>query len=216
MLAPFLGIVLLAHIAVLPVLVLLRAFGVQIGPAWRYYEALAGGIDAISRNVGMAAAWLTLVMVGVEFAIVVMSYVFSIGYIWMQESVVYMHAALFLLAASYTLLEEGHVRVDVFFREASIFQRALTDFLGAYFLLLPVMALTAWKAYPYVERSWMFFEGSKETSGIQAVYMLKTLIIIFAAMMIMQGFASAIRAAHNIFAPSSSAKAGPHAIGPEV
>ena len=147
---------------------------------------------------GKLVAWLAVLMVIVQFGIVTISYVFAIGSIWYQESVVYMHATLFLLAAAYTLIEDGHVRVDVFFRAASENRKALTDLLGHLAFLIPVMTLILWVAYPYVSRSWMFFEGSKETSGIHAVYLLKSLILIFAVMLALQAFSGIIRSAHRL------------------
>ena len=178
--------------------VVARAFG--LGPdalAWRLQSGLANRIIKINSSVGQMASWLALFMVIVQFVIVLMSYVFSVGFIWLQESMTYMHAALFMLAAAYTLGEDGHVRVDVFFRTAGIQQKSLTDFLGHLVLLIPLMVLTLQVAYPYVARSWASFEGSKETSGIQAVFLLKTLILVFAGTLLLQAYALAVRAGHR-------------------
>lgn len=155
---------------------------------------LARLIDRINDRIGRAVAWLALVMVLVQFVIVVQRYVFGIGSIWMQESMVYMHATLFMLAAGYTLLHNGHVRVDIFYREASPRRKALTDLAGALFFLLPMCAATAWLAWPYVANSWAIFEGSKETSGIHAVFLLKSVILAFAVLVALQGISLAIHA----------------------
>lgn len=155
---------------------------------------LARLIDRINDRIGRAVAWLALVMVLVQFVIVVQRYVFGIGSIWMQESMVYMHATLFMLAAGYTLLHNGHVRVDIFYREASPRRKALTDLAGALFFLLPMCAATAWLAWPYVANSWAIFEGSKETSGIHAVFLLKSVILAFAVLVALQGVSLAIHA----------------------
>jgi TRAP-type mannitol/chloroaromatic compound transport system permease small subunit len=214
MIAPALGVIIALHLALLPLLVLARIVGVRPAPVWRYLDKLASSIEAISRATGMGVAWVALLMVIVQFVVVAMSYVFSIGYIWLQESVVYMHALLFLTAAAFTLLEDGHVRVDVFFREAGEKQKAVTDFLGAYLFLLPVVVMIGWLGYPFVTRSWAYFEGSQETSGIQAVYLLKTFILLFAGLMLLQGYASAIRAAERLFGLGGVSHEP--AVGPEV
>ncbi len=133
-------------------------------------------------------------MVVVQFAVVVLRYVFGIGSIWLSESIIYGHAALFMLAAAWTLREGGHVRVDVFYADAMPRTRALIDLCGALFLLLPFMLVLAWFALPYVARSWAILETSPETSGIPAVFLLKTLIPLFAMLMALQGIAQAIRA----------------------
>ncbi|MEP0070693.1 TRAP transporter small permease subunit [Pyruvatibacter sp.] len=152
-------------------------------------------IDGLNNRIGRTVSWLALIMVVVQFVIVVQRYVFGIGSIWMQESIVYMHGFLFMLAAGYTLLHNGHVRVDVFYREATPRRKAMTDLFGVIFFLLPLCIAVAWLAWPYVSNSWAIFEGSKETSGIHGVYLLKTVIIIFAGLVALQGVSLA---AHSV------------------
>jgi TRAP-type mannitol/chloroaromatic compound transport system permease small subunit len=127
--------------------------------------------------------------------VVVLRYAFGIGSIWLSESVIYAHAALFMLAAAWTLQANGHVRVDVFYADASPRAKALVDLLGALLLLLPFMAVILWFALPYVARSWSILERSREASGLPLVYLLKTLIPLFALLMALAGIAQAIRAA---------------------
>ena len=138
--------------------------------------------------------WLLLVMALVQFAVVVLRYVFGINYIFMQESITYMHGAVFLLAGGYALLTNDHVRVDIFYREAPEKQKALVDFLGTYLLLFPVCLLLLWTASPYVANSWAVGEGSNESSGIQAVFIMKSFIPAFAVLLAMAGFNIAARA----------------------
>ena len=87
-------------------------------------------LDAVSIKVGHGVSWLTLLMVLVTFVIVVMRYVFDTGLIWLQESLTWMHAAVFMLGAAYTLQQEEHVRVDIFYREMSDRRRAWVNLLG--------------------------------------------------------------------------------------
>jgi TRAP-type mannitol/chloroaromatic compound transport system permease small subunit len=103
-----------------------------------------------------------------------------------------------MLAAAWTLRDGGHVRVDVFFAGASPRARAMIDLGGAVLLLLPFMAAVAWFAWPYVVRSWAILESSRETSGIPAVFLLKSLLLVFAFSMALQGMSQAIRAAHAL------------------
>lgn len=155
---------------------------------------LADRIDRLNGAIGRAVAWLALVVVLLQFSVVVLRYLFGVGSIWLTESVIYSHAALLLLAAAWTLKEGGHVRVDVFYETASPRTQAWINLLGSLLLLLPFMAVLIWFAWPYVARSWAILERSRETSGIPAVFLLKTLIPVFAAMMALQGVAQAIRA----------------------
>ena len=98
-------------------------------------------VDEINEYVGKAISWLTLLMVVITFAVVILRYVFSLGWVWMQESYVWLHGIIFMVGAGYTLLHNAHVRVDIFYRPASDRYRAFVDLLGAVFLLAPMIAI---------------------------------------------------------------------------
>jgi TRAP-type mannitol/chloroaromatic compound transport system permease small subunit len=137
----------------------------------------------------------------VEFAVVVMRYALGVGSIKLQESALYAYAGLFMLAAAWTLQVGGHVRVDIFYAQAKPRTRALVDLIGAVVFLLPFAAVLALLSVPYVERSWAIFERSRESSGLPFVYLLKTLIPLFALLIGLQGVAQAIRAALVLSGP---------------
>ena len=155
---------------------------------------LADRIDRLTAAVGRAAAWLALVVVLLEFALVVARYALALGSIWLSETVIYAHATLFMLAAAWTLRAGGHVRVDVFYAEASPRTKAIVDLIGSLLLLLPFMLLLLWLSVPYAARSWAILERSQELSGLPLVFVLKTVIPVFAVLMALQGIAQAIRA----------------------
>ena len=155
---------------------------------------LADRIDRLTAAVGRAAAWLALVVVLLEFALVVARYALALGSIWLSETVIYAHATLFMLAAAWTLRAGGHVRVDVFYAEASPRTKAIVDLVGSLLLLLPFMLLLLWLSVPYAARSWAILERSQELSGLPLVFVLKTVIPVFAVLMALQGIAQAIRA----------------------
>ncbi len=155
---------------------------------------LSGAFELITKTIGRSVMWLLLAMAVIQFGVVILRYVFGLNYIFMQESITYMHGAVFLLAGGYALLTDDHVRVDIFYREAPPKRKALVDLLGTYLLLTPVCLLLIWTASPYVARSWSVGEGSNETSGIQALFILKSFIPAFAALMMMAGFVIAARA----------------------
>ena len=159
---------------------------------------LANRIDRLTSAIGTAAAWLTLLIVLTQFAVVLMRYVLGIGSIWLSESILYFHAALFMLAAAWTLQQDAHVRVDIFYAEASSSSRALIDLFGALLLLLPFAVVIVVFSVPYVARSWTILERSRETSGLPIVFLLKTLIPLFALLLALQGIAQAIRAAVSL------------------
>ena len=159
-----------------------------------FMTALADRIDRLTTGIGRTVAWLALAVVLLQFALVVARYLFGLGSIWVTEAVIYGHATLFMLAAAWTLRAGGHVRVDVFYAEASVRTRAIIDLLGALLLLLPFAMVLIWLSLPYAARSWDILERSQESSGLPLVYLLKTLIPLFALLMALQGVAQAIRA----------------------
>jgi TRAP-type mannitol/chloroaromatic compound transport system permease small subunit len=157
-------------------------------------EKLANTIDKLNAAIGRGAAWLALVIVMLQFALVVARYVFSLGSIWLSETVIYAHAALFLLAAAWTLQLGGHVRVDIFYADARPRTKAWIDLIGALALLFPVMLVLLWLSWPYAARSWAVLERSQEASGLPLVFVLKSFIPAFAVLMALQGVAQAVRA----------------------
>jgi len=123
-------------------------------------------IDRFSDASGKLVAWLTLFMVIVTFIIVVMRYVFDAGFIWLQESVIWMHATVFMVGAAYTFRHEKHVRVDVFYRDMSQRRRALVDAIGVLFFLLPLCGFLAVKSFDFALTSWSMHEASRESGGL--------------------------------------------------
>ena len=110
-------------------------------------------IDAFNEQLGRIVAWFALIMVLMQFIVVVLRYVFGLGFIPMQESIVFMHAMLFLVAAGYTLLHDGHVRVDIFYGGATEKSKALVNFLGVLVFLWPLCAMLMWKSLVFVGAS---------------------------------------------------------------
>ena len=158
------------------------------------FERLIGLFEAINEWLGRLVSWLSLCMVLVTFFVVVMRYAFDLGWIWLQESVTFMHAALFLVGAAYTLKHQGHVRVDIFFRRFTTRTRAWVDLLGSLLLLLPVCLFIFSVSWDYVAESWRLHEGSREAGGLDGVYLLKSLILVMALLLVLQGAAMAMRA----------------------
>jgi len=150
-------------------------------------------LDAVNHAVGMAVRWLALAMVLLQFAIVVLRYVFGISFIFLNEGVLYMHAALFMLGAGYTLLVDAHVRVDIFYARLPPRGRVAIDLLGHLGFLLPSMLVVAWFTWPSVRNSWAVLEGPISVGGIPASFLLKSLIPAFCLLLAVQGLACALK-----------------------
>src|SRR5210317_1097254 len=105
-------------------------------------------------------------MVIVTVVIVVMRYVFDAGTVWLQESVVWMHAVVFMLGAAYTLQQDEHVRVDIFYRDMTERRRAWVNLLGVLLFVLPLCCFLVFTSFDYVMASWRIREVSREAGGL--------------------------------------------------
>jgi len=152
-------------------------------------SAIGQWIDWLAEMTGRLVAWFTLAMVLITFGVVVARYGFGAGSIAVQESITYLHAAVFLLGAAYTLKHEQHVRVDIFYQKMSERRRAFIDIFGVLLFLLPSCGFIFWISLDYVGSSWAIRETSREAGGLALVYLLKTLIPVFALALIAQGIA---------------------------
>ena len=146
-------------------------------------------VDALNETIGRIAAWLTLATVLICAVVVVMRYAFSTGFIWLQELYVWTYAGVFMLGAGYTLLHDGHVRVDIFYARAGPRGRAIVNIFGVIVFLLPWIVLTAWMSVPYVRASWALGEESPQSGGMPGLYLLKSVLLVFCVIVGLQGLA---------------------------
>lgn len=159
----------------------------------RTLKLIASYLTFFNTAIGRVVAWLVLFMTLMQFVIVIMRYVFSYGSIQMQESIWYMHGLLFMLGAGYTLVREGHVRLDVFYREAAERTKAWINLVGSSIFLLPFCIANFGYAWSLVLNSWAVREGSTETVGLPYIYLFKTVILVFSILLAMEGIALGIR-----------------------
>jgi len=157
-------------------------------------ESIYTLLDRFSDTIGRCVAWLALIMVVLQFALVMMRYLFGISMVMLDESLLYLHGFLFLFAAAYTLKHNGHVRVDLLYRDAPLRTKALVNLLGTLLFLVPLTAFIWWAGFPFVEAAWQSREGSTETSGLPFLYLYKSAILVFAVMLGLQAIAEAIKA----------------------
>ncbi len=154
---------------------------------------IARAIDGVNARVGNAIAWTAFIMVLVQFAVVILRYVFAFSNTALSESIWYLHGLLFMIGAGYTLLHDGHVRVDVFYREASERYRAWVDVIGSLLFVMPLCILIFWLSWNYVINAWLVLEGSLELAGLPLVFLYKTVIWLFAALVGLQGLSTSIK-----------------------
>ena len=153
--------------------------------------AISSGLRHVIEVCGQSVAWLTLLMVLLTFSIVILRYGFNLGWIWLQEIVIYLHVAVFTIAAAWTLQRDGHVRVDIFYTDMPVKRRAMVDLFGTLIFLVPFCLFILIVSTPYVANSWQLLESSREAGGLPLVFLLKSLILVLPALLLGQAFITA-------------------------
>lgn len=150
-------------------------------------------VDALNERIGQGVAWMTLLMVLITFVVVVLRYVYAIGWVWLQESYVWLHGMVFMFGAGYTLLHNGHVRVDIFYRPNDAQYKAWVDLVGSILLILPLIVVVFSVSLDYVATSWASLEESREAGGLPGLFLLKSVLLVFCVLMGLQGLSLAGR-----------------------
>jgi TRAP-type mannitol/chloroaromatic compound transport system permease small subunit len=150
-------------------------------------------ISALNRVIGEVLCWLALACVLLCFTVVVQRYFFNTSTLWLQDLYVWVSGAMFTGVAGFALLRDDHVRVDIFYRPASIRRKAIADLFGVLVFLLPFMFIVIYYGLPAVRRSWSYFEASGNVGGMPGLYILKSFILVFAVLVGLQGLAMALR-----------------------
>lgn len=169
---------------------------------------IAKWINQLNYRLGQMISWLTLMLVALAIIVVLSRYLLGIGSIAIQESVTYVHAVIFMLGLAFTLQRDGHVRVDIFYREFSARRKAIVDLIGAVIFLLPFCGLIFVSSWDYVMASWSIRETSSEVGGIAAIYLLKTLMLFMPITLALQGLAQIIESVLVLKVNSGSMERG--------
>jgi TRAP-type mannitol/chloroaromatic compound transport system permease small subunit len=181
--------------------VVIAIIGIEAMRILARLELLERAINGFSEMTGRAVSWLFVAMVVVQVAVVIFRYVFGIGDPLANDAVHYMHVITFMTLAGYALRHDAHVRVDIFYLNSADRVKGMIDLGGVVLALWPMCAVMAWSAWPYVANSWAIREGSARVSGIQGTFFLKTFILVFAAVLALQGVAMAISGLTRIARP---------------
>ena len=156
--------------------------------------AIVRGINALNAVIGRVVSWLALGIVIACFTVVVQRYLFGVSYLWLRDLYIWLNGAMFTGVAGFALARGDHVRVDIFYRPASVRRKAIVDLFGVLVFILPFMVVVVLYSWPFVTRSWSYWEGSSNVGGMPGLYILKSFIIVFAALVTLQGVAMALRA----------------------
>ena len=150
-------------------------------------------IENITSKIGRQVSWLILFMTLIAFSVALLRYFFNIGFVWMQELYIWMHGLVFLLAAAYTLQEDKHVRVDIFYRKFSEKNKAYINVFFSILFIIPFILIVSKYSIPYILKSWLSLEKSREAGGLQFLYIYKTSIILFCFLLFIQAISLILR-----------------------
>jgi len=150
-------------------------------------------IDGINTKIGHAISWLSTLLVVVVCYDVFTRYFLRKSSVGVQELEWHIFAVLFLLAAAYTLQQDGHVRVDVFYTLLSPRGQAWVNLIGGIIFLIPFCLLVLWASKGFVSMSWAIQETSPDPGGLPYRYLLKAMVPAGFSLILIQGIALILR-----------------------
>ena len=150
-------------------------------------------LDSFSEATGRFCSWFVALMTLITCVVVVMRYGLDLGSVLLQDVVLYLHGALFLLGSSFALKRNAHVRVDIFYRDSSEKKKAFVDLLGHCLFMQPVCWAIFLFSWGYVEFSWRIMEVSPEPDGLPFVYLQKSLLIVLCVFLALQSLSEIIK-----------------------
>lgn len=156
--------------------------------------AISRVLDWPSRLLGPALPWLVAAVVLLKFSTVGLRYIFHTTNTMLQDSVSYSHATLFMLMVGYAYLCDDHVRVDMYYASASRRAKAWVDLGGVLFGVMPLCIILGWFSWPYVKAAWTIREGALFFGGLPGTYLLKSVILLFVILLVIQSLAILLRA----------------------
>jgi TRAP-type mannitol/chloroaromatic compound transport system permease small subunit len=147
-------------------------------------------VDGFNRLLARSAAWLILATVLVCAGVALSRYLLGFGRIWLQELYVVTAAFAFLLVAPYAYAADQHVRIEILSTRLGERARAAIEIMGCALFLIPWLLLVAWSSQPFVRLAWLVREPSAQPGGLPGIYLVKTMIPAFAALMLLQALAA--------------------------
>lgn len=160
---------------------------------WKNLALLSRLIDRLNLLVGKVVSWATLLVVLVVFVDVVMRYAFNTSYVFTQELEWHLFGFIFLMGAGYTLLKDGHVRVDIFFQRLSKRGRAWVNLIGVLIFLIPGCYLVLATSIPFVVNACISGECSPDPGGIPYRFIVKSFIPAGFFLLLLQGISMGIQ-----------------------
>ena len=141
-------------------------------------ERLKDILNFIIKESGKIASFLILLLIILVSVSVILRYIFSIGFIWLQDLYIWVHAIFILLGLTYTLNKDEHVRIDLLYRLLKKKIKKKINFFGSLLFGMPVSFILIFNGFDYFYRSYLLNESSKETGGLPFIFILKFFIFL--------------------------------------
>ncbi len=150
-------------------------------------KTLSRWIDTLNEWVGSGVAWVTAGLVMVVFVDVLMRYIFNLSFVFTQELEWHLFGFIFLIGAGYTLLHDGHVRVDIIYQRIGSKGRAWVNFIGVLLFLIPGCIMVITTSWKFTMTSFAMLEGSPDPGGIPFRFIIKGCIPVGFTLLLLQG-----------------------------
>ncbi len=170
-------------------------------------------LDHVLGNILSVLVWVTALVCA---TVVVLRYVFHETFAWMQDLYVWTHAIVFLAGIALAMGRDAHVRVDILYSRWTPRRKAVMEIIGILTCILPWMGILVWYAWPVVVTSWQINEGSPQPNGMPAVYLLKSMLLVFTTLVFFQAISLLARSFRVLSGDADAAKRPPFAATPDV
>lgn len=150
-------------------------------------------IDLFNEKIGTISSYLIIPMILITFLVAFMRYALDFGSIAIQETIIYLHAFIFIIGSGFTLKNNMHVRIDIFYDKFSLNKKKIIDLCGTLLFLIPTCLVIFFTSFNYVMSSVFLLEASKEAGGLQILYVLKIYILILPTILALQGISELIK-----------------------
>lgn len=158
----------------------------------QFVRSVLDRISGFAMAFAVSAAFLIII---IQLAAVLLRYVFGLSFSWLNDSVIFTFAMIFMLGAAATLRDDGHVRVDILRPRFSPRIRAGIEMFGSLCFIVPIGILIVYSASGLIARTWTDLEPFNESDGLPIQYLFKTLVPLFAVLMIGQAISQALKSA---------------------
>lgn len=182
-------------LALLPLLLLPLSTVIFPGIFGKFSSGLSHAIDKVSGVAMSVASFAAFAIILIQLGAVLLRYVFGLSFSWLNDSVIFSFAMIFMLGAAATLRDDGHVRVDILRPRFSPNTRAAIELIGAMAFIFPICILIIYAGSGLIGRSWAGLETFNESDGLPIKYLFKTLVPVFAVLLMAQGLSQALKAA---------------------